>query len=408
MKKIFISYRRDDSAVFTGRLYDRLSLYYGADAVFLDIDSIRTAQEFTKVVEAELANCKVVLAVIGQRWEGSPGNPRRIDNPEDFVRLEIEQAIAQNKPIVPVYFDDRSPLTSADLPPSLQKLVYTNAATVDSGRDFEHHVQTLRNELNRIVFPTKPQFWSYVIGRFGRKYARAFLLYGIFLVAMFLMRDAVGNLLITRAGVNTKIAELDPHAFPKKANYELIHGLPNRATLTAETELPDSIRQSQKTFDMFALTASGFFTQSEAIQDAIGNGVHFRILILDQALVNEENVLSYISKVRSDDGKRETTRMNAKVSYASFQELERYGKNSGKGKIELRVWRGPFMNSFWVRDGKSADNGLGHIEISYYGDALLDPSIRFGSLSPKMIASLQTQFDYLWERSRPYSPPASG
>ena len=77
MRKVFISYRRNDSAVFTGRLYDRLAGYYGTNAVFLDIDSIRSASDFREVIQEQIRACGIVLAIIGRHWAGAAESGRR-------------------------------------------------------------------------------------------------------------------------------------------------------------------------------------------------------------------------------------------------------------------------------------------------------------------------------------------
>ena len=153
MKKIFISNRRDDSAVFTGRLFDRLINYFGRNAVFLDIDSISIVSDFRKEVSTYIKRCDVFVAIIGTKWEGQSNDKRRIDNPDDFVRIEIEEAIALQKPIVPVYWDDFELLKSSQLPSSLKKLVHANAFRIGNGRDFDHHIGDLRIAIAKILYP---------------------------------------------------------------------------------------------------------------------------------------------------------------------------------------------------------------------------------------------------------------
>src|SRR4051794_1482297 len=94
-RKIFISYRRHDSAIFTGRLYDRLIAFYGADSIFIDIDSIPLASDFRKVVAEHIRACTLFLPIIGQQWAGATTAGRRIDNPEDYVRMEVDEALRQ-------------------------------------------------------------------------------------------------------------------------------------------------------------------------------------------------------------------------------------------------------------------------------------------------------------------------
>ena len=89
MPRIFLSYRRQDSAGAAGRIYDRLRAHFGNDAVFMDIDSIPFGEDFREHIDAAVGQCDLVLAVIGPRWSGKTDTSRRIDDPRDFVRIEI-------------------------------------------------------------------------------------------------------------------------------------------------------------------------------------------------------------------------------------------------------------------------------------------------------------------------------
>jgi hypothetical protein len=101
---IFISYRRDDSSAFAGRLYDRLVERYGMDQVFMDVDNIPPGVDFAEAIAQAVGTCDVLLAVIGQHWltvTGQDGR-RRLDNPRDMVRLEVEAALTRDVPVIPV------------------------------------------------------------------------------------------------------------------------------------------------------------------------------------------------------------------------------------------------------------------------------------------------------------------
>src|SRR5438045_8284916 len=89
--QIFISYRREDNAGVTGRIYDRLTQHFGKKAVFKDIDSIPLGVNFKQHIDAIVQTCDVVLVIIGDKWLGEIKKTaaRRIDSPEDFVRLEV-------------------------------------------------------------------------------------------------------------------------------------------------------------------------------------------------------------------------------------------------------------------------------------------------------------------------------
>jgi hypothetical protein len=127
---IFISYRRQDEQSFAGRLYDRLSSFFDERQIFMDVDSIEPGLDFKQVIEERLAVCSVVLVIIGKAWvdciEGD--GSRRLDNPGDFVRLEVEAALARaDVRVIPVLVNGAPVPEAAKLPLSLRPLVSRNA-----------------------------------------------------------------------------------------------------------------------------------------------------------------------------------------------------------------------------------------------------------------------------------------
>ena len=126
---IFISYRREESAAQAGRLYDRLSDRFGEDRVFMDVDSIAIGTDFTRAVIRAVSGCNILLALIGRNWPAitdSTGR-RRIDDPDDFVRVEIETALHRDIRVVPVLVDGAVLPQAGDLPPSLRSLIQRQA-----------------------------------------------------------------------------------------------------------------------------------------------------------------------------------------------------------------------------------------------------------------------------------------
>src|SRR5436309_8701377 len=100
---IAISYRRYDSLPIAGRLYDRLQATFGKSNVFMDFDSIRPGLDFRTQIRDTIDRAEVVIAVVGPRWLGPEADTsRRIDDPNDFVRLEISHALTRKIPIIPV------------------------------------------------------------------------------------------------------------------------------------------------------------------------------------------------------------------------------------------------------------------------------------------------------------------
>ena len=135
---VFISYRRMDSQAEAGRLFDRLEEDLGRDRVFKDVDSIRPGENFPEVIARSLRETEVVLVLIGPRWllvRGDDGQ-RRLDDPEDFVRLEVEAALASPKRVIPVLVGGAAMPSPDELPETLRPLVQRNAMHLRPDPDF--------------------------------------------------------------------------------------------------------------------------------------------------------------------------------------------------------------------------------------------------------------------------------
>ncbi len=145
MTSIFVSYRREDSRHQTGRLHDRLVTYFGLPQVFKDVDSIPLGSDFRRVLSDRVAACDVFLAVIGDGWltaVGKNGN-RRLDDPADYVRIEIETALHRKIPVIPVLVGTSGVPRGPELPESLRELAYRNAIRVRPDPDFHKDVDRL-------------------------------------------------------------------------------------------------------------------------------------------------------------------------------------------------------------------------------------------------------------------------
>ena len=152
MPRIAISYRRDDSAGIIGRIFDRLVAHYGGESVFRDIDNIPLGVDFREHINTVLAQTDVTLVVVGKRWFGpQPRRRRRIDDPADPVRVEVETALRNRMPVVPVLVEDAAMPNVDQLPDSLKKFVYRNGLEVDSGRDFDQHIERLIRNMEPIL-----------------------------------------------------------------------------------------------------------------------------------------------------------------------------------------------------------------------------------------------------------------
>jgi hypothetical protein len=131
---IFISYRREGTSAHAGRLHDLLvagvedQTGFSHDQIFMDIDTIAPGDDFRKVIAAAVAGCDVLLAVIGRQWTTvKEARRRRLDNPADYVRLEIEAAVKREIPVVPVLVDHAKMPKESELPSSMADLAYRNA-----------------------------------------------------------------------------------------------------------------------------------------------------------------------------------------------------------------------------------------------------------------------------------------
>lgn len=154
MSGIFISYRRRDSIAIAGRIFDRLTGHFGAGQVYIDIDTIPPGVDFLKHISGGMEQAKVVLALIGETWLHMQGpNGRRLDDPGDFVRIEIELALARNIPVIPVLLGPTAMPRAEELPTSITGLTQRNAAHVDLGRDFHPHTDRLIRDLERHLRP---------------------------------------------------------------------------------------------------------------------------------------------------------------------------------------------------------------------------------------------------------------
>ena len=143
--KIFISYRRADSADVVGRIYDRLIQQFGKSAIFKDVDSIPPGVDFKEHLEKAVARCKVFLAVIGDSWLDVTDSKQRsrLQDPSDFVRIEIESALNRNILVIPLLVRGSIMPGEKKLPPSLRKLVYRNAISIRSDPDFNGDMDRL-------------------------------------------------------------------------------------------------------------------------------------------------------------------------------------------------------------------------------------------------------------------------
>jgi hypothetical protein len=150
MLPIFISYRRQDSQNATGRIHDRLDMYFGEKIVFRDIDDLPGGVDFPAELANALVNCKALIAVIGANWLDARNDTggRRLDDPGDFVRQEIAAALDRKIHIFPVLVSNASMPKREQLPPELRELASKSAIHAPPDRNFHQGVSELARRVS--------------------------------------------------------------------------------------------------------------------------------------------------------------------------------------------------------------------------------------------------------------------
>ena len=149
--EVFICYRRDDTEDATARIWDVLSEEFGSMKVFRDVDSIPPGVDFRIHIRNILANCRVVLVIIGRDWinQTDQDGKRRLDDSDDHVRIELEAALARNNlPVVPVLVRRAEFPDKKLLPDSIKSLALRSGMTIRSDQHFRDDVEKLVRYLN--------------------------------------------------------------------------------------------------------------------------------------------------------------------------------------------------------------------------------------------------------------------
>jgi TIR domain len=162
--KYFISYRRNDSSGSAGRIHDRLEHEFGADLIFMDVDAIPLGKNFIKVLQEEVAKCDVLLAIIGPSWLDvrDDAGHRRLDDPNDLVRVEIATALHRDIPVIPILVDKGRIPKADQLPDDLKELSLRHGLEVrhDAFRgDMERLIRGIKGQARQIetLPPAPPQ-----------------------------------------------------------------------------------------------------------------------------------------------------------------------------------------------------------------------------------------------------------
>jgi hypothetical protein len=149
---IFLSYRREDAAPYARLLQSELREHIPDARVFMDLDSIEPGLDFAEVIQEAVGSCTVLVALIGRQWATLTDEEgrRRLDNPDDYVRFEVQAALERGVRVIPVLVDGARPLGQQQLPSELQKLARLNALELSYGR-YEYDADRLLNLLQRLL-----------------------------------------------------------------------------------------------------------------------------------------------------------------------------------------------------------------------------------------------------------------
>jgi len=149
--QIFISYRRDDAAYVTGHINDLLRKEFGDEAVFTDVDNIALGVDFRAVLDQTVSQCQVLLAVVGTEWltVTDQDGRSRLEDPADFVRIEVESALKRDIPVIPLLVSGATMPAVEELPDSLRDFAFRNGTQIRPGPDFNVDVARLIKDLQR-------------------------------------------------------------------------------------------------------------------------------------------------------------------------------------------------------------------------------------------------------------------
>ncbi len=265
MARFFLSYRRDDSAGFAGRLADDLEARFGAGSVFRDVDDLTPGVDFVDALEHQLRIVDAVLVMIGPRWLDAV----RLNDADDFVRREVETALASGKPVLPLLVGGAQMPAQAALPASLQPLVRRQAAVL-SDAGWKHDVEILAGTLARML-PAR--------ARAGTDWRLGLALAGIALVT--LLGVFTGLYLAQRDG---------PRFAQNRAPASALAALVGRWAATVRYEWGDTHRESFEFLlqDGRLTGSAGYLGRPAPLEDVQFDGTHLSFTTRSQESMGSE------------------------------------------------------------------------------------------------------------------------
>ncbi len=153
MNRIFLCYRRVDSADITARIHDHLDIYFGKQITFRDVDGIHPGMHFPDELKKRLADCQLAIVVIGPNWlDGkAPEGRRRIDEQSDFIRIEIATLLKNQTPIIPILVSNAVMPKADDLPNGIERLAYIHGVVLPASSGFTSAMLEIVREIHDIT-----------------------------------------------------------------------------------------------------------------------------------------------------------------------------------------------------------------------------------------------------------------
>jgi ABC-type phosphate transport system substrate-binding protein len=165
MPTIFISYRREDSAYITGRIYESIAARFGKDHVFIDVASLRGGDDYRAQLEELVRSSTIVLVVIGKQWLDL--TRQRSQDPHDFARVEVEVALSRRATVIPLLVQSATMPSESDLPPGLAQLPYRNAISIRPDPDFSRDIDRAISEIDTRLRPKQRTGFPWVASSLG-------------------------------------------------------------------------------------------------------------------------------------------------------------------------------------------------------------------------------------------------
>jgi len=223
---VFISYRREDTAGYAGRLHDSLSARLAPAEVFMDVDGIEPGADFTTAIAEAVGRCDVLLALIGTRWvtAATTSGERRLDDPDDYVVTEIAAALQRDTHVIPVLIEGAAMPRAEELPERIKGLARRNAlelGTVSWSRDLDTLVSALRRLSPRVAGRERPRA---PIGRHKKRWAAAAVVAAIAVIAVIVVSTLERGNSPGKASRTSQPVVVAPNAGPGGTTLEISGG----------------------------------------------------------------------------------------------------------------------------------------------------------------------------------------